>query len=130
MSFMRAVCLGFCSTNTLYDKPLSVDIRSSVVTNLSGVLIQRDLFSAFLARYIVENKLSLQDAIDAYPGMESSLLAAWQQSNVPVTNDIKTNCERVVFDESRLAHPPSEQFANYDEQHGQIGGQCSDRKAV
>jgi putative transposase len=96
----------------------------------TGFVMQRDLFSAFLARYIVENKLSLQDAIDAYPGMESSLLAAWQQSNVPVTNGIKTNCERVVFDESRLAHPPSEQFANYDEQHGQIGGQCSDRKAV
>jgi hypothetical protein len=39
MSFMRAVCLGFCDTDTLYDKPLSVDIQFSVVTNLSGVLV-------------------------------------------------------------------------------------------
>jgi hypothetical protein len=38
MSFMRAVCLGFCDTNTLYNKPLSVHIQFSVVTNLSGVL--------------------------------------------------------------------------------------------
>lgn len=88
----------------------------------TGVVMQRDLFSAFLARYVDENELSMQDAVKAYPGMESSLLAAWQRS--------KINCERVGIAEIRLAHPPSEQFANYDERHGQIGEQCSDRKAV
>jgi hypothetical protein len=41
MSFMRAVCLGFDDTDTLYDEPLSVHIRFFVVTNLSGVLIYK-----------------------------------------------------------------------------------------
>jgi hypothetical protein len=43
MSFMRAVCLGFDDTDTLYDEPLSVHIRFFVVTNLSGVLIKNQL---------------------------------------------------------------------------------------
>jgi hypothetical protein len=38
MSFMRAVCLGFDDTDTLYDEPLSVYIRFLIVVNLSGVL--------------------------------------------------------------------------------------------
>jgi hypothetical protein len=45
----------------------------------SGIVMHRDLFSAFLARFVVEDQLLLQDAIEAYPGMEPSLLEAWQR---------------------------------------------------
>jgi putative transposase len=78
----------------------------------SGIGMHRDLFSAFLARYVDENQLSLQDARNAYPGMESFLLEAWQQH--------KTNCERVGIAESRKAHPPSEQFSSDSEKANQI----------
>jgi putative transposase len=78
----------------------------------SGIVMHRDLFSAFLARYVDENQLSLQDAVNQYPGMESFLLEAWQQ--------YKTNCERVGIAESRKAHPPSEQFSSNSEKVNQI----------
>ncbi len=110
------------SQTHLTGKRIKKSLSERVHHDQTGIVMQRDLFSAFLARYVVENELLLQDAINAYPGMESILLAAWRRS--------KINCERVIFDESRLAQPPLEQFANYDERHGQIGEHCSDRKAV
>ncbi|MGH2415435.1 MAG: hypothetical protein ACRDEA_17445, partial [Microcystaceae cyanobacterium] len=39
----------------------------------------RDLFSAFLSRYVNQDKLSLQDALNKYPGLEPVLLEAWQR---------------------------------------------------
>ncbi len=39
---------------------------------------QRDLWSAFLARYVNDDLLSLQDAQLSYPGMESCLMEAWE----------------------------------------------------
>jgi hypothetical protein len=79
---------------------------------------QRDLFSAYLARYD-DDKLTLRNAQTEYLRLEPFLLAAWQQS--------KINCERV---ESRLGHPSLEQFANDHKRYSQIGELCSDRKAV
>lgn len=78
----------------------------------SGVVMHRDLFSAFLARYVDENQLSLQDAREAYPGMESTLLEAWQRH--------KTNRKQVGIAESRKAHPPSERFSSDSEKANQI----------
>jgi putative transposase len=88
----------------------------------TGIVMQRDLFSAYLARYVDDDELTLQNAQTEYLRLEPVLLAAWQRS--------KINCERVVFDESRLTQPPLEQFANHDKRHSQIGELCSDRKAV
>jgi putative transposase len=65
-----------------------------------------------LSRYVDENQLSLQDAVNQYPGMESFLLEAWQQ--------YKTNCKQVSISESRKAHPPSEQFSSDSEKVNQI----------
>lgn len=78
----------------------------------TGVTMHRDLFSAFLARYVEENQLSLQDAQQAYLGMESSLLEAWQH--------YKINREPVGFAERRKAPPPSERFSSYSEKANQI----------
>jgi hypothetical protein len=110
------------SQTHLTGKRIKKSLSERVHYDQTGIVMQRDLFSAFLARHVDENELSLQDAQLEYPGLESTLLAAWQES--------KINCEKVGFAEIRLAHPPSEQFANYDESHGQIGELCSDRKAV
>jgi transposase len=42
----------------------------------SGVIMHRDLMSAFLSRYVYDDELSLQDANFEYPGMETTLLRA------------------------------------------------------
>jgi putative transposase len=86
----------------------------------TGIVMHRDLFSAFLARYVDENQLSLQDAREAYSGMESFLLEAWQR--------YKTNCKQVSIAESRKAHPPSEQFSSDSEKANQIGALVAGRK--
>ena len=44
----------------------------------SGVVMHRDLMSAFLSRHVYDDALSLQDAQCEYPGMETTLLRAWQ----------------------------------------------------
>ncbi|MGK7873228.1 MAG: RNA-guided endonuclease TnpB family protein [Xenococcaceae cyanobacterium] len=45
----------------------------------TGVVMHRDLFSAFLSRYVDENMLSLQDASNEYPRLEPILLEAWER---------------------------------------------------
>jgi putative transposase len=88
------------SQTHLTGKRVKKSLSERVHHDQTGIVMHRDLFSAFLARYVDENQLSLQDARQAYSGMESFLLEAWQR--------YKTNCERVGIAESRKAHPPSE----------------------
>jgi putative transposase len=63
----------------------------------TGIKMHRDLFSAYLSRYVnQDDRLSLQDARDGYRGAESLLLEAWQES---------VNRERVGSPESGLIVP-------------------------
>jgi putative transposase len=55
----------------------------------TGIVMQRDLFSAYLARYVDDDELTLQNAQIEYLRLEPVLLAAWQRS--------KINCERVAL---------------------------------
>jgi putative transposase len=91
--------------------------------DLTGVVTHRDLFSAFLARHIIDGQLSWQDAQLEYPGMEQSLLGAWQRFDPKSAN-------RVCHAESRLSQSPVEQIpsAHFDIL-SQIGGLRPDRKA-
>ena len=86
----------------------------------SGIVMHRDLFSAYLARYVNDDDcLSLQDARQEYQRSESILRSAWQK--------FLRNCERVAQKcglggfpheqllqdsafESRLCHSSLEQF--------------------
>jgi putative transposase len=86
----------------------------------TGIVMHRDLFSAFLARYVDEDQLSLQDAVNQYPGMESSLLEGWQR--------YETNRNPVGIVESRKAHPPLERFSSDSEKANQIDAPRADRK--
>lgn len=86
----------------------------------TGIVMQRDLFSAFLARYVDEDQLSLQDASEAYLGMESTLLEAWQH--------YQQSANRVSLAESRSAHPPVEQISSDSEKANQIDDPRSGRK--
>jgi putative transposase len=86
----------------------------------TGIVMHRDLFSAFLARYVDENQLSMQDACYEYSGMESFLLEAWQR--------YETNRKQVSIAENRKAHPPLERFSSDSEKANQIDALGAGRK--
>ena len=69
----------------------------------SGFMMHRDLFSAYLARYVNdEDNLLLQSAQQEWERSESILRSAWQGFHI--------NCEQVSQSESRRCHSSSEQF--------------------
>ncbi|WP_226579382.1 hypothetical protein [Microseira wollei] len=75
----------------------------------TGIEMHRDLFSAYLSRYVnQDDKLSLQDARDGYRGAESLLLEAWQES---------LNRKQVSSSESGLIAPErlSDKLKNVDQ---------------
>jgi len=45
-----------------------------------GVTMQRDLFSAYLARFVEDNALQVAKASESWPGAEPLLRMAWQQA--------------------------------------------------
>ncbi|WP_414588822.1 RNA-guided endonuclease TnpB family protein [Scytonema sp. PCC 10023] len=63
----------------------------------------RDLFSAFLSRYVNQNKLVLQNTLNAYSGLEPVLLEAYQRY---------LTREQVSTSESRQSDSPSERVSN------------------
>ncbi|MGH2415259.1 MAG: hypothetical protein ACRDEA_16520, partial [Microcystaceae cyanobacterium] len=63
----------------------------------------RDLFSAFLSRYVNQNKLVLQDTLSAYLGLEPVLLEAHQRY---------LTREQVSTSERRQSDSPSEWVSN------------------
>lgn len=71
--------------------------------DVTGVVMHRDLFSAYLSRYINDGTLSLQDAVNSYPGLEPILVEAWKQYQI--------NREQVGASESRQCHSPVERFS-------------------
>ncbi|WP_414623216.1 RNA-guided endonuclease TnpB family protein [Calothrix sp. CCY 0018] len=54
-------------------------LSERVHKDVTGFVMHRDLFSAFLSRCVYNNKLSLWDAQCEYPGTEPFLLDGWQQ---------------------------------------------------
>lgn len=69
----------------------------------TGIIMHRDLFSAFLSRYVNdEDNLLLHLALGEWERLEPILVQAWKR--------FQRNCERVSESKSRLSHSPSEQF--------------------
>ena len=54
-------------------------LSQRVHKDVTGFMMHRDLFSAFLSRCVYNDKLSLWDAQCEYPGTEPFLLDGWQQ---------------------------------------------------
>lgn len=63
----------------------------------------RDLFSAFLSRYVNQDKLSLQDTRSEYSRLEPILLEAWQRH---------LTRKQVGASESRMSDSPLERVSN------------------
>ncbi len=71
----------------------------------SGIVMHRDLFSAYLSRFVNdEDNLLLHLAASQWEKSEPILLEAWEV--------FKQTAKRVAECESRLSHSPSEQFSN------------------
>jgi hypothetical protein len=92
--------------------------------DVTGVVMHRDLFSAYLSRYVNEDgELSLQDAVNQYPGSEQILVEAWKR--------YQETANQIGASESRQSHSPSERFSRKLGKCNQIAvPQGSGRKAV
>lgn len=86
----------------------------------TGVVMHRDLFSAFLSRYVNEDQLLIQDAVNSYSGLEPVLLEGWQRFN--------QSANLVGIAERRKSHSPSEQISNESEKANQISIDCEAEK--
>lgn len=49
----------------------------------TGIVMHRDLFSAYLSRHVNQDQLSLQDAVNQYQRSEPILMEAWKRINKP-----------------------------------------------
>ena len=79
-------------------------LSERVHRDITGIKpMHRDLFSAYLARCVYNNKLSLWDAQCEYPGTEPFLLDGWQQYQ---------SANRVAERKSRNSYSSSEQMSN------------------
>jgi putative transposase len=86
----------------------------------SGVVMHRDLMSAFLSRHVYDDTLSLRDAQSEYPGMETTLLRAWQQ--------YQQSANRVSASESRCSHSPAELIRGNSAHSSQIASSGTGEK--
>jgi hypothetical protein len=68
----------------------------------TGVVMHRDLFAAYLSRFVTDNKLDVQMAHLSYYGSESILAAAWQAYQ---------SSKRVGESESPQCQSPAERMA-------------------
>ncbi|MEN9871139.1 MAG: hypothetical protein RLZZ171_2127 [Cyanobacteriota bacterium] len=91
------------SQTHLNGERIKKSLSQRVHNDTSGFVMHRDLFSAYLARYVNDDDcLSMHDARQEYQRSESILRSAWQAYQI--------NCEQVGESESRLCHSSSEQF--------------------
>ncbi|MEL6165467.1 MAG: RNA-guided endonuclease TnpB family protein, partial [Cyanobacteria bacterium J06628_3] len=79
-------------------------LSQRVHKDITGFVMHRDLFSAFLSRCVYNDSLSLWDAQCEYPGTEPFLLDAWKQ--------YQQSANRVTECESRNGYSSSEQMSN------------------
>jgi hypothetical protein len=80
-------------------KPLSERVHH----DKTGIVMHRDLISAFLARYVNQDELSLQDAVNQYPGAEPLLMEAWKR--------YQQTANRVGASESPQSDSSAERFS-------------------
>ena len=93
------------SQTHLNGERIKKSLSQRVHQDSSGMIMHRDLFSAFLARYVNDDEsLSLHDARREYPRSESILRSAWQI--------YQKNCEQVSVSESRLCHSSLENLSH------------------
>jgi len=103
-SFVKFSCQKTALSQThLTGERIKKSLSERVHYDKSGFVMQRDLFSAYLARYVNQDELLLQDAVNQYPGSEPILVEAWKQ--------YRQSANRVSVSESGLADSPPERIS-------------------
>jgi hypothetical protein len=74
--------------------------------------MHRDLFSAYLGRYVNQDELSLQDAVNQYQRSEPILMEAWKR--------FKQTASGVGESETPCTDCPVEQFSSEGKKVSQI----------
>lgn len=100
------------SQTHLTGERIKKSLSERVHRDRTGVVMQRDIFSAYLARYVVQDTLSLRDAVEQYPRMEQSLLRAWET--------FQQSAKPVGVAERPKSEPPAEQILSHLEKSSQI----------
>ncbi len=100
------------SQTHLTGERIKKSLSERVHRDRTGVVMQRDIFSAYLARYVVQDTLSLRDAVKQYSRMESSLLRAWET--------FQQSAKPVGVAERPKSEPPAEQILSHLEKSSQI----------
>jgi hypothetical protein len=89
-------------------------LSERVHKDLTGkAVMQRDLFSAYLSRFVNEDQLLWEDAASQYPGAESSLVDAWKRYENQAAS-------QVGKPESGKTHSPSERLSQKGKKASQI----------
>ncbi|AFY55385.1 hypothetical protein Riv7116_2888 [Rivularia sp. PCC 7116] len=91
-------------------------LSERVHRDVTGVTMHRDLFSAFLSRYVYGDQLSLQDALREYPRAEPLLVDAWKRSLVGEVSptelrQYQQTARQVGASERKNYHSSSEQLS-------------------
>lgn len=92
------------SQTHLNGERIKKSLLERVHRDVTGVVMHRDLFSAYLARYVNQDKLSLQDAASQYQSSEPILMEAWKQ--------YQQTANRVGSSESPQSDSPAERFSS------------------
>jgi len=79
-SFVKFSCQKTALSQThLTGERIKKSLSERVHYDKSDFTMHRDLFSAYLARFVNQDELSLQDAVNQYPGLEPILVEAWKR---------------------------------------------------
>jgi hypothetical protein len=101
------------SQTHLTGERIKKSLSERVHYDATGIVMHRDLFSAYLSRFVNdEDNLLLHLAVQQWEGSEPILMQAWKAFQI--------NCERVAARESRLSHSPLEQFCTEGKKINQI----------
>ncbi len=92
------------SQTNLNGERIKKSLSERVHRGVTGVVMHRDLFSAYLARYVNQDELSLHDAVNQYQRSEPILMEAWKR--------FKQTVSGVGESETPWADSPVEQFSS------------------
>lgn len=67
------------SQTHLNGERIKKSLSDRVHHDLTGIVMHRDLFSAYLSRFVNQDELSLRDAVNQYQGTEPFLMEAWRR---------------------------------------------------
>ncbi|MEO1373934.1 MAG: transposase [Cyanobacteria bacterium J06635_10] len=78
-------------------------LRERVHEDVTGIRMHRDIFSAYLSRFVHDESLLIEDAASQYPVMEPLLMEGWEEYRKTVS--------KVSESKIRNSHVSAEQFS-------------------